>query len=52
MDVQIEYRFWVDWEHSIVSFHLVEGFEPVSFSNHTAYQANIQILVQSGFRFQ
>lgn len=52
MPEETEYRIWVDWDHSIVSFHPMEGFEPVSFFSHATYQANLRILVQSGFRFQ
>lgn len=46
------YRMWIDWEEAIVSFHPVSGFEQICFSSRESYQARVQILVQSGFRFQ
>ncbi len=47
-----KYRMWIDWEKAIVSFHPVQGYEQFRFSSRENYQARIQILVQSGFRFQ
>ena len=47
-----QYRMWIDWEKAIVSFHPVTGYEQISFSTRENYQARVQILVQSGFRFQ
>lgn len=43
---------WIDWEARIASFHESAGFEPLLFCSRESYQANIRILVQSGFRFQ
>ena len=46
------YRMWINWKQAIVSFHPVTGYEQVQFSSRESYQARVQILVQSGFRFQ
>lgn len=46
------YRLWVNWEREIASFHPVSGFDVVYFCTQENYQANLRILVQSGFRFQ
>lgn len=47
-----EYRLWVDWEREVASFHPELGFDVVSFCSQENYQANLRILIQSGFRFQ
>lgn len=46
------YQLWVNWDCSVVSFHPVNGYDAVYFHSHDNYQANLRILVQSGFRFQ
>ncbi len=46
------YQLWVNWDHSVVSFHPVNGYDVVSFQSQVNYQANLRILLQSGFRFQ
>lgn len=46
------YYLWIDWEEKIASFHEMAGCEPLPFCSQESYQANIWILLQSGFRFQ
>ena len=48
----VGYQIWVNWDHCVVSFHPENGFDLVYFHSEDNYQANIRILVQSGFRFQ
>lgn len=53
MTDQLEgYKLWVDWEHHVASFHPAEGFDVVCCFSEENYQANLRILIQSGFRFQ
>lgn len=47
-----DYRLWIDWDQQIASFHPVNGFDSVCFYSQENYQANLRILLQSGFRFQ
>lgn len=46
------YQLWVNWDNFVVSFHPVNGYDVVCFQSQDNYQANLRILVQSGFRFQ
>ncbi len=46
------YLIWVNWDTQVVSFHAVEGYEPMHFYSRENWQANIHILLLEGFRFQ
>ena len=46
------YLIWVNWDTQVVSFHAVEGYEPMPFYSKENWQANIHILLLEGFRFQ
>lgn len=46
------YQLWVNWDEHIASFQPKPGFETVTFFSQENYQANLRILLQSGFRFQ
>lgn len=46
------YCLWIDQDRFVVSFHPIRGYELLQFASRENYQAKIQILVQSGFRFQ
>ncbi len=46
------YQLWINWDHEVVSFHPESDFDVVYFHTQDNYQANLRILVQSGFRFQ
>lgn len=46
------YQLWVNWDESIASCHPVPGYETVTFCSQENYQANLKILVQSGFQIQ
>lgn len=48
----LEHKIWINWEQEIVSFHEVEGFDPLLFVSSESWQANIRILLTLGFRFQ
>lgn len=43
---------WVDWGRKIVSFHPVEGFEPIDFESLDAKMSMTLILATRVFRFQ
>lgn len=51
-DQCVGYQIWVNWDHSVVSFHPEAGFDTVYFHSEDNFNANLRILVQSGFRFQ
>lgn len=46
------YQLWINWDDSIASFQPAPGFDALSFCSNENYQANLHILIQSGFRFQ
>lgn len=46
------YQLWINWDEQIASFQPQAGFETVTFFSQENYDANLQILLQSGFRFQ
>ena len=46
------YQLWVNWDELIASFQPKAGFDALSFCYNENYQANLRILIQSGFRFQ
>lgn len=45
-------NLWINWAERIVSFQEVPGFERLSFHSDRSLQANLQILLSEGFRFQ
>lgn len=46
------YQLWVNWDDHVASFQPAPGFDPVTFSTPEGYQTNLQLLLQSGFRFE
>lgn len=52
MDEITEFVVWVSWNNHIVSFQEKVGFERLTFCSEAALQANLQILLSEGFRFQ
>lgn len=47
-----EFRFWINDELKIVSFHQVEGYELVTFLTWEFYTQRILELGGQGYRFQ
>lgn len=45
-------NLWINWIERIVSFQEVPGFERLPFHSDHTLQANLQILLAEGFRFQ
>ena len=43
---------WINWTTKVVSFHRVEGFEPMAFPNRNSMMAYVIQKVSSGFRIQ
>lgn len=46
------YQLWVNWQTHVASTSPVAGFDTVTFCSEENYQANLRILIQSGFRIQ
>lgn len=46
------FQLWVNWDDHVASFRPAEGFDPVTFPTEEGYRANLQLLEQSGFRFE
>lgn len=43
---------WIDWEHWIVSFHEVEGYDRVEFSSSQERMEDVFRKASNGFRIQ
>jgi len=46
------YHLWVNWDESVASFSPTPGYDALSFCTTENYQANLYILIQSGFCIQ
>ena len=42
---------WVDSQNLVVSFHYVEGYQQMEFSNRDFFDSYLQSLVLRGYRF-
>ncbi len=45
-------NLWIDWIEKVVSFREEPGFDRLPFHTDRSLQANLQILLSEGFRFQ
>jgi len=43
---------WVNSMDKLVSFHPVEGFQPVNFDDREQFLCEIQLMAETGYRFQ
>lgn len=51
-EIQNGYPVWVDWEHRVVSFQKVEGFEELQHRTHDEMFLFAIRLVDTGFAIQ
>ena len=46
----VTYQLWVNWDQRLASLLPQPGFESIIFCSYENYQANLNILMQSGFQ--